>query len=64
MDRITKRAHESLKDYLSRVATSSLTVQVKLADMRHNSAVHKQQNKMWRVVKTIETKCNVKGNGT
>lgn len=39
VDCISKRANETLEDYLKRVAKSPLAVEVKLADMRHNSDI-------------------------
>ena len=37
VDCLTKRPDEAVEDYLRRVASNEIAVEVKLADMRHNS---------------------------
>lgn len=44
IDCLTKRDNELLNDYLSRVTQSPLALNVKLADMKHNSDVTRYQN--------------------
>ncbi|OGF68035.1 MAG: hypothetical protein A2Y62_19365 [Candidatus Fischerbacteria bacterium RBG_13_37_8] len=54
IDRLTKRKNESIKDYLSRVKGSRLSLEVKLNDLSHNMDISRISNPAEKDFKRIE----------